>query len=255
MKRALRDLIRYGSSSATRNTTRALCDRDLCESDSTLTERGRYEAIALLPLQEQCRLLDLHFDSISVSELESSPEIQAFEVFRRRGYVGAYCEGRALLLLIRCAGLNALAKLNTLGSREDACMRFTEAQLTILVDYLEEILESIRCASEESVVESFIEIYRSVFIREWHPGLTEETIRALYRVIGPIKLAEITHAIAKDPYAYRSGWPDLTLTNYSEIRWIEVKTTDRLHLSQIQTIARMKSVVPGTFEVVQLLTR
>lgn len=255
MKRALRDLIRSGSSSATRNTIQALCDRDLCQSDYTLTMRGRFTAITLLPLQEQCRLLNLRFDSIPVRQLESSPEVQAFELFRNRGYVGAYCEGRALLLLIRCAALNVLAKLNTFGSREDACMRFTEAQLTILVDHIDEILESIRCASEKSVVGSFREIYGSPLIREWHPGLTEEAVLAIYRVIGPIKLAEITQAIAEDPYTYRSGWPDLTLTNYSEIRWIEVKTTDRLHLSQIQTISRMKDIVPGTFEVVQLLTR
>jgi hypothetical protein len=43
-----------------------------------------------------------------------------------------------------------------------------------------------------------------------------------------------------DPYAYAKGWPYLTLVEVGEVRFIEVKTTDRLHISQIITIGKMK---------------
>ncbi len=37
-----------------------------------------------------------------------------------------------------------------------------------------------------------------------------------------------------------------------DMLWVEIKTTDRLHLSQINTISRMKPLLPGNMRVVQL---
>ena len=39
-----------------------------------------------------------------------------------------------------------------------------------------------------------------------------------------------------------------------EIRWIEVKTTNKLHLNQIRTIEHMAPLLPGEFSVVRLVS-
>ena len=75
---------------------------------------------------------------------------------------------------------------------------------------------------------------------------------SLFAAIRAERLAQITAAIMENPYSYRAGWPDLTMVNGSDMLWVEIKTTDRLHMSQIMTIFRMKSLLPGNLRVVQL---
>ncbi len=85
-----------------------------------------------------------------------------------------------------------------------------------------------------------------------YPGLTAGMISSMFTAIGAERLAQITAAIMEDPYVYRSGWPDLTMVKGSDMFWVEIKTTDRLHTSQIMTISRMKPLLPGEVRVVQL---
>jgi len=57
----------------------------------------------------------------------------------------------------------------------------------------------------------------------------------------------------EDPYTYRSGWPDLTMVRDGSLLWAEIKTSDRLHMSQIVTLSRMKDLLPGLIQIVQLM--
>ncbi|WP_371264495.1 VRR-NUC domain-containing protein, partial [Salmonella enterica] len=50
-------------------------------------------------------------------------------------------------------------------------------------------------------------------------------------------------------YQYRSGWPDLTLIRDKSIKFVEVKTTDNLHKSQLTTIPVILDVLPNTIVV------
>lgn len=50
----------------------------------------------------------------------------------------------------------------------------------------------------------------------------------------------------------RSGWPDLTIIRNGLILWVEVKTTDKLHMSQLVTLSRMKDLLPGELKVLQI---
>jgi hypothetical protein len=75
---------------------------------------------------------------------------------------------------------------------------------------------------------------------------------SLFNSLGSETLAQITEAIMEAPYSYRAGWPDLTMTNGDTMLWAEIKTTDRLHMSQISTLDRMKSLLPGEIRVVHI---
>jgi hypothetical protein len=46
----------------------------------------------------------------------------------------------------------------------------------------------------------------------------------------------IAKRFAGDAYAYRAGWPDITAIRDGEVLFREVKTTDKLHRSQLETI-------------------
>jgi hypothetical protein len=70
------------------------------------------------------------------------------------------------------------------------------------------------------------------------PGLERWMFEELYEVAGNRLLHAIATKFAEDPYQYRRGWPDITMWNNGEIRFVEVKAPgDALHESQ-RVIAR-----------------
>ena len=213
-----------------------------------------WERISALPLADQCTEIGIAYQRIPGLNFATCPEQTAFKHFSGQGWQGSYCEGGAVLMLIRAAALDILEVLNSLRSREDACRRFTEAQLEIQRKNLENICDTIRQARPELVRQNFREMYSYDSNQQYYPGLQEDVIVDIFDAIGGEGLARITQAIGIDPYKYRKGWPDLTLVNQSgRLRWIEVKTTDKLHRSQIETLTHMLPHIPGEVEVLQLV--
>lgn len=53
-------------------------------------------------------------------------------------------EGGSVLLLLKAAALETLARLNTFNDRDDAIVRFLEAQMTILTEHTDEIVDTVR---------------------------------------------------------------------------------------------------------------
>jgi hypothetical protein len=206
----------------------------------------------MLPLEEQCGLLNIPLEKISGLDFRGSPEPAAWRHFASLGYVGGYCEGGVVLLLIRSAALDVLADLNTFGSRADACTRFTEAQLTIHSAHGAQIIDAICSANATQVAKHFEEIYASPMISEWYPDLSTSAVVQVFESVGPERLAAIAAAIMEAPYTYRAGWPDLTMTNGLKMLWAEIKTTDKLQHSQITTLRRMRGLLTGDIRVVQL---
>lgn len=253
MKKALRNLVRSDNLDASTATVRALAKRRLLSENQTLTKAGWAEALLLLPLSEQCHHMKLPIERLINANHDLPPEIAAWENYRREGFVGSYCEGGAILILIRAAALDLLASVNTFNSRIDACERFTEAQLSIHQDKSPAIIQAIESATPTCVARNFDEIYANSFVREFYPSLSPEGIVDLFLALGSKRLAAITKAIMEDPYKYRSGWPDLTIIRNGLILWVEVKTTDKLHMSQIVTLSRMKDLLPGELKVLQLI--
>lgn len=253
MKKALRNLVHSEVITAKANTISGLVARRYADQSGTLTHEGWKQAVVMLPLIEQCQHMGIDYEALSGLDFRDNPELAAWHHFTSLGYSGGYCEGGPILLLIRAAALDVLTRLNTFGSRQDACSRFTEAQLTIHKESSDLILDAIRSSDSHQVVQNFNEIYSSLMMQEWYPGLTPAAITSLFDILGAERLALITSAIMEDPYQYRAGWADLTMTNGSEMLWAEIKTTDRLHMSQITTLHRMKPLLPGRIRVIQLV--
>ena len=131
MRKAMREMVQGEKSSASRATYAALESRGITNTDGVLTSSGWKQAVVMLPLKKQCKALGIDYEKISGLDISCGPEYAVWRYLSSTGYVGAYCEGGPVLLLIKAAALEVLSELNLFGSREDACQRFTEAQLTI----------------------------------------------------------------------------------------------------------------------------
>lgn len=252
MRRVLRDTIRGKELPARQVTYTGLKTRGLIDTEGTLTLAGWKQAIVMLPLKEQCQMLGITYEKMLGLEAHGRPEYTAWYYLSSVGYKGTFCEGGPILLLIRAAALDVLSKLNIFNSRQDACKQFTEAQLLIHKKNSDLILREIRSSNLDKVIIGFNEIYTSLMVQDAYPGLTVEIIKLLFNSLGSETLAKITEAIMEDPYSYRAGWPDLIMTNGDTILWAEIKTTDKLHMSQVSTLYRMKSLLPGKIKVIQI---
>ena len=252
MRQHLLSLLRKELPAGPPATRRALFRRGLITHDGSLTQDGWRTAVACERLVDQCKHLKIRYEHLAGLRPGQRPEYEAWRHYTGLGYSGCHCEGGAILLLIRAASLDALTRLNSFNSREDACTRCTEAQMVIHADRFAEIRSAIEIAGSSHVADAFDEIYGYDIVREYYPNIQRDAFLALFEAIGSFRLAMIADVIMTAPYTYRKGWPDLTMTRAGEVLWVEVKTTDKLHASQIVTITRMRRVLPGEIHVVQL---
>jgi len=81
---------------------------------------------------------------------------------------------------------------------------------------------------------------------------TVQNVLRRSRAISRQQLAKITSKLLEAPYKYRKGWPDLTLVRNRVVEFVEVKTTDKLHTSQLETISAMQPVLDSKFSVVRI---
>ncbi len=251
MQKTLIDLFKDNEYSHCTSTIKALAQRDLITDPGKITSEGRELAITYLSLEQQCEQLEIPIYEF-IGPYNSKPEHFLWIHFKGLGFYAAYCEGGAFLSLIKAAALPVLIELNTFYSKDDACKRFLEAQFYIHKKKSLDILKAIEHASVKEIQNNFQEIYRYSIVQKSYPGLEKDFISALFNVVGSECLLNIAKLLFEDPYSYRNGWPDLTLIKDGKLWLLEVKTTDRFHLSQIKTITKIKKIIPAHFGVIHL---
>lgn len=216
-------------------------------------------------LEEQCNILSIpllelpmEYDNIKKqwktkdNNYFKNPELAAYHHFELQGISGSYCEGGAILLLMKSACLNYLAEINTFREREDACTRYFEAQCEIHKDKSDNIIKAISRADRQEIINNYSEIYSYLFIRGEYPGLSADIIAGLYDRLGKDLLLDIANQFVKDPYLYRKGWPDLTLLVAGDVKFVEIKTSDRLRDSQAIIVRDFALPLKLVFSVLKL---
>jgi hypothetical protein len=124
-------------------------------------------------------------------------------------------------------------------------------------DLPEQMLADIANTGELAVIRAFDTLKNwqgscdSWAFRDWI-GVDRELVQELFRALGNARCTAIARRFLEDPYAYSKGWPDLVWVDGSRVGLIEVKTTDRLHPSQIITIPDMREVANLPVEVAQV---
>ena len=239
-------------SSVNKSTLKALRSRFLLNEDNNLSDLGKRYVISKMPLINQCSELSLNYEVINLP-YDGNPEPALLGYFNSLGYIGVSCEGTGILTVLKALMLDKLAYYNTFNSREDACTRYLEAQLKIQKDNISEIISSISSVNKNKYISNFKEIISTSRVGFEYPEVTTEFASAMYDAIDLELFISIAKKISEDPYQYRNGWPDLTLVKGREVLFIEVKTKDRLHDSQLITIPVMRNIIPFEFSVKKVI--
>lgn len=253
MNKSIMSLYKNGNSEElNKSTLKALNQRKITNSNGQLTEFGERYAISRLPLAKQCEAINLELETVELQYV-GRPEPAALAHFKSLGYEGVSCEGIGFLTVLKALMLNKLAEYNPFNERNDACTRYLEAQFTILKDNINDVISEINNVTKEQYITNFEEIISQPFISLEYPELNIEFATAVYDAVDKELFYKVANKIAEDPYLYRNGWPDLTIVKNGNIEFIEVKTTDKLHESQLITIPVMRKILPFNFYAIRLI--
>ena len=264
MSRALRSAARTGIlDGVSRTTLRALEVRGLCDGDS-LSREGLIVSISQCSLSTQCELLQLPRKEWHLPKARS-PEIAVMMTRSQNGAKVAYCEGGAVLLVLYCLCFERLYRLSRKhwGSAEEA-RSFMYTSILCYGELLEQhpelpdqMVADIANTREQELLRSF-DILKSWqgsgdgwAGRDW-VAVDRELVLQLFRALGNDRCAAIARRFLQDPFAFTKGWPDLVWVEGETAGLIEVKTKDRLHISQIITIPEIREASNLPVEVAQV---
>lgn len=152
-------------------------------------------------------------------------------------------EGEGVYLLMKAAALDVLTKRSIFNGtqfspREDAIRG--GFRLATIKAYKQEILTCINNISQKQLQENIAEICDDPLIqysyqkKYSYKGILQNFLNSLAGSVNPDSLAKIATLFMKNPYDYATGWPDLTVVDKNGVSFIEVKTTDFLHESQLR---------------------
>ena len=142
--------------------------------------------------------------------------------------------------------LGSMDLLDLMENRPNTCPENRPSPYKYLMP---SIMEAITNAKKDHIKKAFCTL------KQWHidmgwtgdnwpwrnyVGLTLSFVLSLYEALGNKVLANIAKMFFMDLAAFGSGWPDITaIDRNNNVKLFEVKTTDKLHRSQIITILAM----------------
>jgi hypothetical protein len=225
--------------------------------------RKKRDPFLALSLREQCESLGIPFEQLTMQRSKDGwifggktfrkPEPAMYAHYEHSGFSGTFCEGVAPLMLMKCASLNFLATVNIFNDRDDACLRYFGAQCVIHQTESDSIIDAIRGATTESIRRHFAEIKNQALYSALYPEICIDRLISIWNALGSDGWAMVATSFVKNPGIFSAGWPDLAISNGSGLRFIEIKTTDKLHASQKTTISDLLLPLGLSVSVAQLV--
>lgn len=214
--------------------------------EGELTEEGRIYAVSCEPLDVQCRLLDLPLVNLRVG-IDARPEAAVLRHLARGGREGIYGEGLASHHLIY-----------SMVRHCEWCQKEWYPHIAIFRQEKEPQAHIVPVLEGSTEEQYLINLAEPMPYWLWLNDSTEWTEGfwlALYRAIKREELVNLYMAMSSAPQQrYRNGWPDLVIIDNGQVQFIEVKTTDRLIMSQIRTIPMARDRLPSAaFEVLRVM--
>lgn len=267
-KAVLRDAIANNNTcSCNKQIFKSLIKLNLCNDLGELTHEGIVTSIALLPLERQAEILSLPINKLELN-YKNAPEIDVMKYLLTNNYqYVCYSEGGIIMTLIFCMCFKEIyqnwqqhpwckeyGKDYAISYLYSGGILSYEELLEFNPELPKYLLDSILKANEDDIVKAF------TIIRKWHKdmgwsgdnwpfrdwsGLSLELLLAVYKILNNKKLTSIAKVFFTDPYAFGKGWPDLlAIDENNRLMLSEVKTTDKLYVSQIINIAVMADFIP-----------
>lgn len=233
-----------------KKTIQSLINRGLI-TNGQLSDEGKIAVLANMKLSKQCSELSLELTNLQLN-YQTKPELAALHYFEELGYVGSMHEGNFMLTILKALMLDKLEKYNFFQDRKDARVSALSSQFANNQEHLDEIISSIRITNRENFISNIREITYEPLVQEFYPGLSADVAIIFFDAIDLSIFEKIAIKFAEDPYEYRKGWPDLTIIKDGKIRLIEIKTTDKLHESQLKMIPILRDILPFEISVCKI---
>ena len=232
------------------------------DNDNNLTFIGRINAIRLLSLEDQCDILGIQKKTLN-KETYTHPEYVVINHFEKNGWLGRHCEGDIIFDLISCSLINILEPLfyKAFGTTEKfkSYIPYINPFKTYTAEVIQETLAFTLVLTPETVIKTFIKYPEYFSFKQWlvNPENISSTdfnkyvkynINHLSYFLSGIGNKDLTRLadLCLNEKIPRKGWPDLILVYNKMYRFIEVKSKDKLHLSQIITLQILKE---NNFEI------
>ena len=214
-----------------------------------------------------------HYKVIVSSEVLRTkvyPEILVCNILLKHGNFRFICydEGRSILTLLTCMTFDIIVNEWTTynkisNSEENEHNYFMFGPSLDSIRYLslikneqgyyeaitKRLINKAKNSKIDNVEKAFLEIGK---IQTYHTNISNEKncitwplLKSLYLSLGNNTLIEVLKIYLMDQGAFGKGWPDLTAIDKNEkVILLEVKTTDKLHISQIITIKEISKLIP-----------
>jgi len=215
-------------------------------------------------LEDQCQLIGWELSTLGATKtgkkswsFEGVDSLHPEEVVARAvvaaGGDCSWCEGGSINLLLKAATLPVLVRRNAFDDRQDAIRRFLEAQLTILSEFGAELIDCSVAIPPAELQSNILEICVDSFIQDSYPRVRADFVCRLAEAM-PVELrARMLKTYLLKPYDCRAGWPDLTVLGSEGLSFVEVKTTDRFHESQLRFADEVAAALGLRCKVVQVI--
>jgi len=219
-----------------KTTLLALRKRGLLEESGELTTYGRLLAIKELPLEQQCIELNIPLEEWHMP-WRGEPEKYVRSVLSDRG-AEAFCLentfGHFIDYMMGKATLSTAEKLDkkvfTLNLLYDLEVFFWVKRE---LDNHLSIIDIDHCLSIFPQCSPFL----TPLLEEYSENYVLLLFDSIFRSLGVEKVKKIILKYFDNPLAYNfRGWPDLFVIENQLSCFVEVKTTDRLHINQLVTI-------------------
>ena len=236
------------------STLKALLNRNYLDTDLRITESGKVYVISRMSLIKQCSELSLNIENIEVS-YKSKPELVALQYYKSQGFNGVNSEGLGVLTVLKALMLDELLKYEPFDGcpeymmRSVVCTTYLESLLVNLNNNFNELATSIINVSRNRFKNNFEDILKYKDDDPDYKKLSIEFAISMYDALTKDNFISILRKVLEDPYTYRNGWCDLTLIKSNKLYFIEVKTSDKLHSSQLITIQAMRKIIPSYFGI------
>jgi len=266
MQKALRQTVLndQGKVFISQQTLRALQHRKLIGPEGEPTPLGIVFALSLSPLKEQCKYIGLEIVKINIKKKYRDPAVDGMYHFLGKGNQCCYSEGVDIRKLIYCLYFHKLSQLTKPGWKfffEGTNMYPLAVGLGLFdfEDYVNDF-ETI----EDDLVNIVLDIKRDVFLSNYRRlykkgfswfGADEFFAIKVFEMLGQERLARILKMFFMDRYAFSVGWPDLTVIIENEVHFVEIKTTDKLIISQLITIPEMIKAADLSVKIFQISRR
>lgn len=212
--------------------------------------------ISKLSLKKQCAELGLPIEQMPRSN-GSRPEINAYNALIREGYEVTHCEGKGIGFILKGMCLDSLTKTSCFReypdmARNDACIKGIGTLAGKGSKELRLIINEIISVRKSKYMHACRELLAHKDTPVFSPSVSIQFADAAFETLSKWQWTRLAEWISLKG-EHGNGWPDLTLIRDGELKFAEVKTTDKLHHSQIITISALQKIIDADVRILHVV--